>query len=427
MKLRIPEKFQRLKKILIWVFTFIVLLQVAYYIFDQYETRRIMKELAKQKEVEKPAPVLLFNLPVDSFTVVPGQVRSGQNLSDILNKQGISMAKVDEIAKKSVLTFDVRKMKVNNNFYFFMNKKQPSKVEYFIYEINAVDYVVYTLSDSLRIYKEKKPIITMVKTASGVINSSLWRTFEQQALNTDLAIVLANEIYAWTIDFYGIKKGDKFRLVYEENFVFGKSIGIGRIFAAQFVHANEDFYAFRFTQNNEDSYFDDKGKSLKKAFLKAPLKFNRISSQFSNARFHPVLKIYRPHHGVDYAAPTGTPVYTIGEGTIIAKGYQASGGGNFVKVKHNSVYTTSYMHLSKFEPGIAPGVRVKQGQVIGYVGSTGLSSGPHLDFRVFMNGSPVNPLSIKSPPTEPVFEKNMKEYMALRDSMIVKLNEIKNF
>jgi murein DD-endopeptidase MepM/ murein hydrolase activator NlpD len=216
-------------------------------------------------------------------------------------------------------------------------------------------------------------------------------------------------------------------LVYEENFVFGKSIGIGRIFAAQFVHANEDFYAFRFTQNNEDSYFDDKGKSLKKAFLKAPLKFNRISSQFSNARFHPVLKIYRPHHGVDYAAPTGTPVYTIGEGTIIAKGYQASGGGNFVKVKHNSVYTTSYMHLSKFEPGIAPGVRVKQGQVIGYVGSTGLSSGPHLDFRVFMNGSPVNPLSIKSPPTEPVFEKNMKEYMALRDSMIVKLNEIKNF
>jgi murein DD-endopeptidase MepM/ murein hydrolase activator NlpD len=427
MKLRIPEKFQRLKKILIWVFTFIVLLQVAYYIFDQYETRRIMKELAKQKEVEKPAPVLLFNLPVDSFTVVPGQVRSGQNLSDILNKQGISMAKVDEIAKKSVLTFDVRKMKVNNNFYFFMNKKQPSKVEYFIYEINAVDYVVYTLGDSLRIYKEKKPIITMVKTASGVINSSLWRTFEQQALNTDLAIVLANEIYAWTIDFYGIKKGDKFRLVYEENFVFGKSIGIGRIFAAQFVHANEDFYAFRFTQNNEDSYFDEKGKSQKKAFLKAPLKFNRISSQFSNARFHPVLKIYRPHHGVDYAAPTGTPVYTIGEGTIIAKGYQASGGGNFVKVKHNSVYTTSYMHLSKFESGIAPGVRVKQGQVIGYVGSTGLSSGPHLDFRVFMNGSPVNPLSIKSPPTEPVFEKNMKEFTALRDSMIVKLNEIKNF
>lgn len=427
MKIKIPERFQRLKRILIWVITFIVLLQVAYYIFDQYETRRIMKELAKEKEVEKPAPVLLFNLPVDSFTVVPGQIRSGQNLSDILNKQGISMAKVDEIAKKSVLTFDVRKMKVNNNYYFFMNKKQPSKVEYFIYEINPVDYVVYALDDSLRIYKEKKPIITMVKTASGVINSSLWRTFEQQALNTDLAITLANDIYAWSIDFYGIQKGDKFRLVYEENFVFGKSIGIGRIFAAQFVHANEDFFAFRFTQNNEDSYFDDKGKSLKKAFLKAPLKFNRISSQFSNARFHPVLKIYRPHHGVDYAAPTGTPVYSIGEGTIVAKGYQASGGGNFLKVKHNSVYTTSYMHLSKFEPGIAPGVRVRQGQVIGYVGTTGLSSGPHLDFRVFMNGTPVNPLTIKSPPTEPVFEKNMKEFTALRDSMMVKLNEIKNF
>ncbi len=424
---QIPPKYQRLKRILLWIFAFIVLLQIAYFIFDRYETQRIMRELAKEKEVEKPAPVLLFNLPIDSFNVVPGQVRSGQNLSDILNKQGISLAKVDEIAKKSVLTFDVRKMKVNNNYYFFMNKKQPSKVEYFIYEINPVDYVVYALGDSLRIYKEKKPIITMVKTASGVINSSLWKTFEQQALNTDLALTLANDIYAWSIDFYGIQKGDKFRLVYEENFVFGKSIGIGRIFAAQFVHAKEDFYAFRFTQNNEDSYFDDKGKSLKKAFLKAPLKFNRISSQFSNARFHPVLKIYRPHHGVDYAAPTGTPVYSIGEGTVIAKGYQAGGGGNFLKIKHNSVYTTSYMHLSKFEPGISTGVRVRQGQVIGYVGSTGLSSGPHLDFRVFMSGTPVNPLSIKSPPTEPVFEKNMKEFMALRDSMTMKLNEIKNF
>jgi murein DD-endopeptidase MepM/ murein hydrolase activator NlpD len=308
-----------------------------------------------------------------------------------------------------------------------MNKTQSSKVEYFIYEINPVDYVVYDLSDSLRIYKEKKPIITLTKTASGVINSSLWRTFEEQALNTDLVLTLANDIYAWSVDFYGLKKGDKFRIIYEENFVYGKSIGVGRIFASQFVHAKEDFYAFRFTQNNEESYFDDKGKSLKKAFLKAPLVFNRISSQFSNARFHPVLKIYRPHHGVDYAAPTGTPVVSIGEGTVVAKGYQAAGGGNFLKVKHNSAYTTSYMHLSKFGEGISTGVRVRQGQVIGYVGTTGLSSGPHLDFRVFLNGTPVNPLTIKSPPTEPIAEKNLQAYTTHRDSMMVKLTAIKNF
>ena len=426
MKFKIPEKFQRLKKILIWAVSFILLLQVAYFIFDYYETKQIMKELAKEPEVVKPEPVLLFNIPIDSFTVVPGQIRSGQNLSDILVSKGISMSKIDEISKKSVLTFDVRKMKVSNPYYFFMNKKDASKVEYFIYEINPVDYVVYQLSDSLRIYKEKKPIETLVKSASGVITSSLWNALASQALDYNLALSLS-EIYAWSIDFYGLQKGDKFRVIYEENFVYGKSIGIGQIFAAQFVHAKEDFYAFRFTQNNEDSYFDDKGKSLKKAFLKAPLKFSRISSSFSANRFHPVLKIYRPHFGVDYAAATGTPVMSIGDGTVIAKAYQAAGGGNYLKIKHNAVYTTSYMHLSGYAPGITTGARVHQGQVIGYVGMTGLASGPHLDFRVFFNGSPIDPLKVKSPPTEPIAEKYMASYTAHRDSMMTKLSAIKEF
>jgi murein DD-endopeptidase MepM/ murein hydrolase activator NlpD len=420
------QKYRRLITLLIWVFTFIFLLQVVYYLYDQYETKRILKELAKQGEVKIPDPVMLFNLPMDSFNIVPGQIRSGQNLSDILLTKGIPMTKIDEISKKSILTFDLRKMKVNNPYYFFMNKKETSKVEYFIYEINPVDYVVYDLSDSLRIYKEKKPIVTQIKTASGVITSSLWNTMKAQALDPMLAMDLS-EIYAWSIDFFGIQKGDKFRVIYEENFVFGKSIGIGRIFASQFVHANEDFYAFRFTQNNEESYFDNKGKSLKKAFLKAPLKFNRISSVFSASRFHPVLKIYRPHFGVDYAAPTGTPVVSISDGTVIAKGYQPAGGGNFLKIKHNSVYTTSYMHLSKFGEGIATGVRVHQGQLIGYVGATGLASGPHLDFRVFLNGDPVDPLKVKSPPTEPIMEKNIKSYTIHCDSMMTKLVAIKNF
>lgn len=426
MKFKIPEKFQRLKKILIWAVAFIVLLQVAYFIIDYYQTKELMKKLAKEKEVEKPAPVLLFNLPVDSFTVVPGQVRSGQNLSDILVSKGISMTKIDEISKKSILTFDVRKMKVNNPYYFFMNKKNASKAEYFIYEINPVDYVVYDLSDSLRIYKEKKPIETLIKSASGVITSSLWNALEAQALDYNLALTLS-EIYAWSIDFYGLQKGDKFRVVFEENFVYGKSIGIGRVFAAQFYHAKENFYAFRFTQDNEDSYFDDKGQSLKKAFLKSPLKFSRISSTFSASRFHPVLKIYRPHFGVDYAAPTGTPVMSIGDGTVIAKAYQAAGGGNYLKIKHNSVYTTSYMHLSGYASGISAGAHVRQGQVIGYVGATGLASGPHLDFRVFFNGSPIDPLKVKSEPGLPVGKQYMQNYTVHRDSMMTKLNAIKEF
>lgn len=426
MKNTVLHKYRRLIRVVIYLAVFIFLLQIVYFVYEHFETIKTEKKLSMQKEVEKPSPVMLFKLPVDSFNIVSGQIRKGQNLSEILSKQGITMTQIDEISKKSILTFDVRKMKVNNPYYFFKNKKDSSKVDYFIYEIDNVDYVVYDLSDSLRIYRDKKPIVTQIKTASGVITSSLWNTMKAQALPPILAMDLS-EIYQWSIDFFGLQKGDKFRVIYEENFVSGKSIGIGRIFASQFVHAKDDFYAFRFTQNNEDSYFDDKGKSLKKAFLKAPLKFNRISSQFSNSRFHPVLKIYRPHHGVDYAAPTGTPVFSISDGTVIAKGYQAAGGGNYVKIKHNSAYTTSYMHLSKFGEGIATGVRVKQSQVIGYVGATGLASGPHLDFRVFLNGTPVNPLTIKSPPTEPVFEKNMTAYVTHRDSMMTKLTAIKDF
>jgi murein DD-endopeptidase MepM/ murein hydrolase activator NlpD len=433
MKINISHKFQKLKKILIWAVAFIVLLQVSYFIFDYYETQRIMKELAKVKEVEKPAPVMLFNLPIDSFTVVPGKVRSGQNLSDILVSKGISMTRIDEISKKSILTFDVRKMKVNNPYYFFMNKKNTSKVDYFIYEINPVDYVVYQLSDSLRIYKNKKPIITQIKTASGVITSSLFKTLEEQALDPNLASIIANEIFAWSIDFYGLQKGDKFRVVFEENYVYGKSIGIGRVFAVQFVHSKKDFYAFRFTQinkdgTNEDDYFDENGKNLKGAFLKSPLEFSRISSKFSASRFHPVLKIYRPHFGVDYAAPTGTPVWSIGDGVVIAKAYQAAGGGNYLKIKHNnSAYVTSYMHLSKYASGITIGSHVKQKQVIGYVGATGLASGPHLDFRVFINGTPTDPLTVKSEPGRPVDEKYIKDYTTHRDSLMTKLTAIKEF
>ena len=225
MSINTQQKISKLKKVLLWGISGIIILQVIYFYIDYYETKRIEREMAKQVEVKRPEPVMLFNLPIDSFTVIPGQIRSGQNLSDLLSSKGISMTQVDEISKKSILTFDSRKMKVNNSFYYLMNKKDPSKLDYLIYEINPVDYVVYDLSDSTRIYKEKKPIITQIKTASGVITSSLWNTMKAQALDPMLAMDLS-DIYAWSIDFFGIKKGDKFRVIYEENFVFGKSIGV---------------------------------------------------------------------------------------------------------------------------------------------------------------------------------------------------------
>jgi len=183
---------------------------------------------------------------------------------------------------------------------------------------------------------------------------------------------------------------------------------------AWFYHNETDFWAIPFVQGGERSFFDEKGNSLRKAFLKAPLRYSRISSGFSHSRFHPILKIRRPHHGVDYAAPAGTPVLTVGDGLVTGVGFQRNGGGNYVKIKHNSVYSTTYMHLSGFGRGVRQGAYVKQGDIIGYVGSSGLATGPHLDFRFYRNGSAVNPLSVEAPPVEPIHEENRKTYALIR-------------
>lgn len=391
--------------------------------FISYQPERKEQINVEPELPPEPEPVLMYGLPVDSFMIENGTVQRNQNLSDILVKKNISYQAIDQIARKSKPIFDVRRFKYKNPFYFFLNKDSLQTPAYFVYEIDNTDYVVYQLQDSLGIYKGQKPVHTKIRTASGTIKSSLWNTLKDNNINPVLAIKLSY-IYQWTIDFFGIQRGDQFRIIYEETFVDTVSIGIGDVYACQFQHMNEDFYAFLFEQDSSFSFFDEQGNSLKKAFLKAPLEFRRISSRFSNSRYHPVLKIRRPHHGIDYAAPTGTPVVSIGDGVVTRKGYQRGGGGNYLYIKHNSVYTTCYMHLHGFAKGIAQGVRVKQGQVIAYVGSTGLSTGPHLDFRVFRNGSPMDPLKVEAPPVEPVHEKNMASYSALRDSMMQQLELI---
>lgn len=367
-------------------------------------------------------PVLRYGIPVDSFIMVSGVVENNQYLGQILNRNGVGMADIDRIAKKSRAVFDARKIRSGNNFTFFLTPDSLKQPRYFVYENSATEYFVYELFDTLNVYRGEKPLETRLRTAGGEVRSSLWNAMKDSGLDPLMAIELS-DIYQWTIDFFAIQKGDRFRVIYEEQFVDSVPIGIGKIYAVQFDHAGSENYAILFDQDQRPEYFDDQGNSLRKAFLKAPLKFSRISSHFSNSRLHPVLRIRRPHHGIDYAAPRGTPVVSIGDGTVIAKAFQARGGGNYVKIKHNSVYTTTYMHLSGFGPGIASGKRVKQGQVIGYVGSSGLSTGPHLDFRVHKNGSPINPLKVEAPPVEPVKPENLPRYTQLKDSLI---NELKN-
>ena len=238
-----------------------------------------------------------------------------------------------------------------------------------------------------------------------------------------LAVMLSH-IFGWTVDFFGVQRGDAFRLIYEQEFVEEKPLQNFRVRAASFCASDSLFYAIPFVQDDEELYYNANGNSLEGAFLKAPLDYYRISSRFTNSRYHPVLRRYRAHHGVDYAAPTGTPVYAIGSGKVIAKGFQANGGGNYVKIRHNSTYTTTYMHLSRFAKGLQVGDMVAQKEVIGYVGSTGLSTGPHLDFRVYENGKPINPLTIKSQPKKPISEENRMAFNILRDSLVNRLSLI---
>ncbi len=383
--------------------------------------------LFQKKEVEKPVevlpePVYKYELPVDSFYLEESVVGAGQHLSSILSRYGVNLGTIDTIAKKAKPVFDVRKIRQGNYYTVFQSRDSTRRAMYFVYENSPILFTVFELFDSLKVYQAEKKVIYKMKTAQGEIQSSLWNAMKASGLDPMLALNLEN-VYAWTIDFFSLQKGDRFRFIYDEIYVDSVSIGINNIYAAQFNYYGKEILAFRFEKNDSVGYYNQKGENLQKEFLKAPLKFSRISSGFSGGRLHPILRIVRPHHGVDYSAPTGTPVMSIGEGTVVSKGW-AGGGGNTVKIRHNSVYTTVYMHLSRYADGINAGSRVRQGQVIGYVGSTGLSTGPHLDFRVYKGGSAVNPLTIESPPARPVDPKYMQEYTMLKDSLLRDLHKI---
>ena len=256
----------------------------------------------------------------------------------------------------------------------------------------------------------------LTKEASGIINSSLYLSLEKQGYNPELAITLS-EVYAWSIDFYHIQKGDRFKVIYDEVVVDEESIGIKRIKAAYFEHFKKPYYAIQFSQNGQYEYYDKDNRSLRRQFLKAPVKFSRISSRFTMKRFHPVQKRNKPHLGTDYAAPKGTPIYSTANGTIThAKYYRYN--GNYVKVRHNSVYTTQYLHMSKIKKGIRPGSKIKQGEIIGFVGSTGLATGPHVCYRFWKNGRQVDPYIQKLPPGDPIKKQNKEHYMQVKDSLM---------
>lgn len=343
-----------------------------------------------------------FGLPIDSFRVDTGKVRNGETLGGIFNRIGATPKQIADISQLPRSEFDVRSIRPDKTYYalYQADSTGTERLCYFVYVQSISQMAVVHMTDSMHVEHHQKPTIHTPRTAEVVIESSLWNAMVVNKLPVELALELS-EIYAWTIDFFGLQKGDSIRVYYDELSVDTTRIGIGRIYAADFYHAHKWQEAFWFEQDNIHNYFDADGQSLRKAFLKAPLNYKRISSRFTYARKHPIYKVVRPHTGVDYAAPSGTPVVTIGDGVVTMCAYKG-GGGNTVKIKHNSTYTTAYLHLSKYASGLHVGQRVQQGQVIGYVGSTGSSTGPHLDFRVWKNGSPIDPLKMVSPPAQPI-------------------------
>lgn len=365
---------------------------------------------------------LLFGIPVDSYTIVTGKVKRNQFISTILSSYGVPWNDIEKLLRENRETFDPRRVRTGSPYSVFLTKDTLSKPDYFLYQHDPRVSYVFLLRDTLAIYRYDAKIKRLLRYSSGTITTSLWESAVQNNLNQNLTSELS-EIYAWTIDFFGLQKGDRYKVVYEEEFIGEESIGIRRVHAALFEHAGNAIYAIPFIQDSTMAFFDTTGASLRKAFLKAPLRYSRISSRFSGGRMHPILKIVRPHHGVDYAAPIGTPVVSIGDGRVTSATHEG-GAGRMVRITHNSVYSTAYLHLSRFGDGIRPGVYVKQGQIIGYVGSSGLSTGPHLDFRFYRNGSAVDPLRVESPPVNPVAPGSMEEFMKIADGYIGLLETI---
>ena len=366
-------------------------------------------------------PNLKYGFVLDTFEVTEEIIKPNQFLSEILIKHKIDYNTIDQLAKKSKDIFDVTQLRANKP-YTILNRDTSTAADYFIYEPNVFRYVVYNLKDPSDIQVVERPIEMEVKTASGIVETSLWNTMVDNGLSYELTSRMEDAL-AWSVDFYHIQKGDKFKLIYEQQYIDGEVVGVGEVYAAYYHTSGNDYYAIYFENEKHNGFFDLEGRSMKKAFLKSPVKYSRISSRFNPRRFHPVLKRVRPHLGTDYAAPKGTPILSVADGVVVAKGY-GKGNGRYVKIKHDKSIQTQYLHMSKYAKGVNKGTQVKQGQTIGYVGSTGLATGPHVCFRFWKNGRQVNHLKQNLPPPDPMPAEDLPRYYEVRDEYQRQLDAI---
>lgn len=367
-----------------------------------------------------PASVHPLGFCEDSLSVTEGKVKSGQFFSTLLGSLGMSAQEAYNLTQACDSVFDVKTLRVGQPYRAYSSE---SGLEYLVYDRDRASSIVFSCRPPYEAWVYEKPVTVEQRYADVTISTSLWNDMIAADVSP-LLIVNLSDIYAWTVDFFALQKGDRFRVLYEEKMCDGEVIAVDTVRYAVFSHAGEDFPMVMYNQNDGGNvWWNEKGESMRKAFLKAPLNYSRISSGFSYARRHPVTRKVQPHTGVDYAAPKGTPVMSIGDGVVTSMKYEGA-GGNTVRIRHNSVYSTAYLHLSKFGPGLKAGQRVRQGQVIGYVGSTGRSTGPHLDFRVWKNGTPINPLKMESPPAEPIKEESRPAFESAHKTYRAKIDSI---
>jgi murein DD-endopeptidase MepM/ murein hydrolase activator NlpD len=361
-------------------------------------------------------PTVMYGMVVNDLHVTEDRVKRNQLFADLWSGHYVSPVVQQQLNLLPRSVFDFRKISASKKYTLITKHDSLKSVRALVYEPNPIDYIIFHMEDSLQMEICQREVVTVEKFVSGEIQSTLSETIESLGISHELTNRFV-DIFAWQVDFQRLQKGDKFKLIYEVSLVEDKPISIGHIKGIYFEHFNNPYYAFPFDQGNGIDYFDEEGNSLRKAFLKYPIEFTRISSRYNPNRFHPVAKVFRAHLGTDFAADKGTPIRSVGDGVVLEAQYK-SNNGNYVKIRHNATYTTGYLHMSKIAAGVSAGTRVKQGQVIGFVGSTGLATGPHLCYRFWRNGVQVDALKVALPPSEPVQESHKARFE--REKQIVK-------
>lgn len=387
---------------------------------DSTNTKEITESLVKDSVIIPPK--VAYGMILNGLDIEENKIKRNDVLSDLLSGYSVSGSIMHQFATLSRKVFDVRKMAAEKKYAIIYSQDSLKVAKALIYEPNDIDYVIFHLDDSLRVDLCSRQVEVVEKTIAGEIRENLSETIEELGISHQLTNRFV-DIFGWQVDFQRLQKGDRFKLVYEEKQVEGKSVGIDDITAIYFVHANTPYYAFPYDQGDGLDFFDSDGKSLRKALLKYPIEFTRISSRYTMNRFHPVLKRNKPHLGTDFAAPTGTPIRAVGDGLIEEAQYK-SNNGNYVKIRHNGTFTTQYLHMSKIAEGVRQGTRVRQGQTIGFVGSTGLATGPHLCYRFWKNGVQVDALKVELPPSQPINEKHLNAFEVVKQTLTKKLDKI---